>query len=179
MGLSFRVRNGTGRFPHAITTVTLDPQLQHVCRVGETMLGHDQDEPHGGVLCGPVCNYDVIFVWWCCCNRIVDASTQSVSCGRNVVYPVCAHVYPTVFVLDLMGGPFAAHPAHTPQVLAARIGVWVSLRCISTGQLHTSLVCASTSGLSTQSSAGHLKLGELILKPASRLDAFSGYPSRT
>src|SRR5699024_3240252 len=25
VGLSFRVRNGTGRFPHAITTVTLAP----------------------------------------------------------------------------------------------------------------------------------------------------------
>src|SRR5690606_29194137 len=42
---------------------------------------------------------------------------------------------------------------------------------------------ASTSGLSTPSSLGsltHPKVhGDLILRPASRLDAFSGYPSRT
>ena len=37
---------------------------------------------------------------------------------------------------------------------------------------------ASRSGLSTQSSPGNLKRN-LISKQASRLDAFSGYPSRT
>jgi len=59
----------------------------------------------------------------------------------------------------------------------------VSYRLISTGQLHESLVLASTSGLSTQwSSWGpltHKVYGNLILKRASRLDAFSGYPIRT
>lgn len=35
----------------------------------------------------------------------------------------------------------------------------------------------SNSGLSTPSSIGNLR--NLILKQASRLDAFSGYPSRT
>ena len=43
--------------------------------------------------------------------------------------------------------------------------------------------CASTSGLSTRSSGGGLSphggRGNLILKQASRLDAFSGYPFRT
>ena len=50
--------------------------------------------------------------------------------------------------------PTGTHPI---SVSLPRIGgVWVSFWCISTGQLHTSVVCASTSGLSTQSSAGHL-----------------------
>ena len=47
--------------------------------------------------------------------------------------------------------------AHTPRSCCHGCGVWVSFWCISTGQLHTSVVCASTSGLSTQSSTGHLK----------------------
>ena len=35
MGLSFRVRDGTGRFPHAITTENLSaPVPQRVCGVG-------------------------------------------------------------------------------------------------------------------------------------------------
>src|SRR5215217_8893439 len=59
----------------------------------------------------------------------------------------------------------------------------VSYRPISTGQLHESLVLASTSGLSTQWSGWgpltHEVYGNLILKRASRLDAFSGYPIRT
>jgi hypothetical protein len=59
----------------------------------------------------------------------------------------------------------------------------VSYRPISTGQLHESLVLASTSGLSTQWSGWgpltHKVYGNLILKRASRLDAFSGYPIRT
>ena len=59
----------------------------------------------------------------------------------------------------------------------------VSYRPISTGQLHESLVLASTSGLSTQWSGwGPLTrkvYGNLISKRASRLDAFSGYPIRT
>jgi hypothetical protein len=42
---------------------------------------------------------------------------------------------------------------------------------------------ASISGLSTQSSSwgpyNHEGLGDLILRKASRLDAFSGYPDRT
>ena len=59
----------------------------------------------------------------------------------------------------------------------------VSCWPISTGQLHESLVLASTSGLSTQWSGWgpltHNVYGNLILKRASRLDAFSGYPIRT
>jgi hypothetical protein len=61
-------------------------------------------------------------------------------------------------------------------------GVVASCRLISTGQLHASLVRTSTSSLSTQSSSWEpltLGRGDLILKRASRLDAFSGYPFRT
>jgi len=57
-----------------------------------------------------------------------------------------------------------------------------SYRLISTGQLRQSLVLSSTSGLSTQSSGWEplpRRDGNLISRPASRLDAFSGYPSRT
>ncbi len=57
-----------------------------------------------------------------------------------------------------------------------------SCRLISTGQLHGSLVPTSTSCLSTRSSSREplpLRDGNLILKTASRLDAFSGYPVRT
>jgi hypothetical protein len=100
VGLSFRVRNGTGRFPHAMTAVTLLPV-----------------PPRGGggwEDCGYNCGAWLLF---CCCwfrqpgdgllfgNHIVDAC--SVLCG-------------------------------------------VSCWPISTGQLHESLVLASTSGLSTQ-----------------------------
>ena len=74
VGLSFRVRNGTGRFPHAITTVT----LAHTPTRGWQSLG------------SPVCGDTTSFCYrvvpgpggfgvvtgWCCCNRIVDAHQQ-------------------------------------------------------------------------------------------------------
>jgi hypothetical protein len=100
VGLSFRVRNGTGRFPHAMTAVTLLPVppplwgwvgrlwLQLWCLVVILLCWFRQ--PGDGLLFG---------------NHIVDAC--SVLCG-------------------------------------------VSCWPISTGQLHESLVLASTSGLSTQ-----------------------------
>ena len=44
VGLSFRVRNGTGRFPHAITTVTLDPATTSRGGVGN-LWGHDTCPP--------------------------------------------------------------------------------------------------------------------------------------
>jgi hypothetical protein len=77
-------------------------------------------------------------------------------------------------------------PAPWVQTLLNPFAGWVcgvSYRPISTGQLHESLVLASTSGLSTQWSGWgpltHKVYGNLILKRASRLDAFSGYPIRT
>ena len=130
MGLSFRVRNGTGRFPHAMTAVTLLPDpcdgvgnLWVTTVVLGCYLVVGSGNPWDGLLFG---------------NHIVDAC--SVLCG-------------------------------------------VSCWPISTGQLHESLVLASTSGLSTQWSGWgpltHNVYGNLILKRASRLDAFSGYPIRT
>src|SRR4029453_7256730 len=130
VGLSFRVRNGTGRFPHAMTAVTLLPV------------------PGARLFLGGVGNlwFQLLFCLFSCWflerllfgNHIVDAC--SVLCG-------------------------------------------VSCWPISTGQLHESLVLASTSGLSTQWSGWgpltHNVYGNLILKRASRLDAFSGYPIRT
>ena len=77
-------------------------------------------------------------------------------------------------------------PRGHPVIIAGHGWGWVcgvSYRLISTGQLHRSVVPASTSGLSTQWSGWgpltHEVYGNLILKQASRLDAFSGYPIRT
>ena len=133
--LSFRVRNGTGRFPHAMTAVTLlpvPPVKRGVGRPGVTtvvlysvMGGSGTGQARGG------------FVGW------------EPHSGRKQSLFLCG----------------------------------VSCRPISTGQLHESLVLASTSGLSTQWSGWgpltHKVYGNLILKRASRLDAFSGYPIRT
>lgn len=76
------------------------------------------------------------------------------------------------------------HPwVQTPFEWVCGVVCGVSYRPISTGQLHESLVLASTSGLSTQWSGWgpltHKVYGNLISKRASRLDAFSGYPIRT
>ena len=109
--LSFRVRNGTGRFPGAMTTAT----TRGCC------MCH----------CGVVSR-----------NCMVDA---------RITFP-----HP------LWGGCF--------------VGCWPLVPVSSKNCF------LSTSGLSTPWSVGglHNKVeGELVLKQASRLDAFSGYPSRT
>jgi len=71
------------------------------------------------------------------------------------------------------------HSGRKQNVFLCGVSCWP----ISTGQLHESLVLASTSGLSTQWSGWgpltHKVYGNLISKRASRLDAFSGYPIRT
>ena len=155
MGLSFRVRNGTGRFPHAMTAVTLAPHP--FLGVGNLWL------QHASCICGAV-----VVLLFCCVfcsqatgllvgNHIVDASSL-------------VSLYPALWCERLLN-PFTG-------------GVCgVSYRPISTGQLHESLVLASTSGLSTQWSGWgpltHKVYGNLISKRASRLDAFSGYPIRT
>jgi hypothetical protein len=152
VGLSFRVRNGTGRFPHAMTAVTLLPGTHRWC-VWEIWCYN----------CG------VVIQLWCCSlqqnrvtgllvgNHIVDASSL-------------------VFFFTI--------PGRKPLLNRfTRMVCGVSYRPISTGQLHESLVLASTSGLSTQWSGWgpltHKVYGNLISKRASRLDAFSGYPIRT
>ena len=135
VGLSFRVRNGTGRFPHAMTAVTLLPDP--ACAGLWFRLGV-------GRLC-------VVTTVWCCYSVVVW------------------------FLERLL---FGNHIVDACSVVCG-----VSCWPISTGQLHESLVLASTSGLSTQWSGWgpltQIVYGNLILKRASRLDAFSGYPIRT
>ena len=117
--LSFRVRNGTGRFPAAMTTVTL----------------------YG----------------FCVCMLIRRCGDRLSHSGRK------QEVY----------NPH--HDAHGEGVcvVGGRPLVPVSFTRYQ----------ASTSGLSTPWSVGgltqHMLEGEFILKQASRLDAFSGYPFRT
>ena len=72
VGLSFRVRNGTGRFPHAMTAVTLLPVPRTGCGVGRLcgyncgvviQLVGSGNTPVAGLLFG---------------NHIVDASSDRV-----------------------------------------------------------------------------------------------------
>jgi hypothetical protein len=117
--LSFRVRNGTGRFPLAMAAETL-------------------------LMC-----------------------LEPPSVERLVRFP-------TVHREPLSGREHRQHQSQT----MCKSSYWL----ISTGQLHGSFVPTSTSGLSTQCSSWEplaRRHGNLILRPASRLDAFSGYPSRT
>jgi hypothetical protein len=121
-GLSFRVRNGAGRFPFAMTAVTL----------GRYPLGHDKLIQRS------------VF----CCACVPDRISGTAQWTRsNAIESYCVQV----------------------------IGLLVPVSFTPYG--------ASTSGLSTQWSCwepltpkGH---GNLILKRASRLDAFSGYHFRT
>ncbi len=81
VGLSFRVRNGTGRFPHAMTAVTLLPGPPHGVRGGKTG-GYNISSSLGN--CGGV----VIQLWLVpgqqtgggllFGNHIVDASSDRV-----------------------------------------------------------------------------------------------------
>ena len=132
VGLSFRVRNGTGRFPHAMTAVTLSPEPPRA-GVGSVWLQHVVLLFNYGSVPGPV--------------------------------------------LGVVG--WEPHSGRKQNVFLCGVSCWP----ISTGQLHESLVLASTSGLSTQWSGWgpltHKVYGNLISKRASRLDAFSGYPIRT
>ena len=137
VGLSFRVRNGTGRFPHAMTAVTLLPVPRGLPGVG--------------------------------CFRG----------GKSVV--VTTVVLGCYLVVGSWNKRVVVREPHSGRVQCVVCGV--SCWPISTGQLHESLVLASTSGLSTQWSGWgpltHKVYGNLISKRASRLDAFSGYPIRT
>lgn len=129
-GLSFRVRNGSGRFPFAMTAGTC-------CEPTSTGLPHRGPDRVGwvwGVVVGsePYSGRFAVFV-----------SRASTHGGRGCVGQVLGLLVPVSFT-----------------------HFW-----------------ASTSGLSTQSSSWgpyHVnRVGDLILKQASRLDAFSGYPFRT
>ena len=122
--LSFRVRNGAGRFPDAITTAKNFGGTQPVCAR---------------------CCFASVRVW----TRVFECSFVFTSVDNECL----------LFVL--------------PGLLAREC---VSDRCISTSQLHT-LLCFHVWPINPiVCRAPH---GNLILKQASRLDAFSGYPSRT
>jgi hypothetical protein len=154
VGLSFRVRNGTGRFPHAMTAVTLAPPPRPG-RDGEIFVVTTFLPGEAGVV--------LLFNYRFSSNGCVGWEPHS---GRK---QSCSLF--TLFRCERLLNPF------TKRVCG------VSYRPISTGQLHESLVLASTSGLSTQWSGWgpltHKVYGNLISKRASRLDAFSGYPIRT
>ena len=156
VGLSFRVRDGTGRFPHAVTAVTLGPAPARGCR-GWGILWLQLFLPVAGQ-------------GWCCVVFLFPA-TNGLLFGNHIV--------------DASSLVFFLPPRGAEPLLNGFRGVvcGVSYRPISTGQLHESLVLASTSGLSTQCSGWgpltHEVYGNLNSKRASRLDAFSGYPIRT
>ena len=130
VGLSFRIRNGTGRFRHAMTTVTRSPSP--VAWLGGLL----------GALGATVFYYtgSWCFSYYQC--LVVKVST------RNVF----------VFGFNEQTFGFVGWEPHSERehthVYKSVCGV--SYRPISTGQLHESLVLASTSGLSTQWSAGGL-----------------------
>ena len=112
VGLSFRVRNGTGRFPHAMTAVTLCPCTRGACSVG-----------------GEIC-----VVTTCFCRFSGSGGVVLFSC----VVPA------TVTRWWVVG--WEPHSGRVQNVFLCGVSCWP----ISTGQLHESLVLASTSGLSTQ-----------------------------
>ena len=160
MGLSFRVRDGTGRFPHAMTAVTLVPVLRVVPGVGSLVT---------------TCRRTWVRLW--CCYSVVVFPGQRCRVNGFVVREPHSGRKQSCFFL-----PFPWCEPLLKKRFAGRV-CGVSYRPISTGQLHESLVLASTSGLSTQWSGWgpltHKVYGNLISKRASRLDAFSGYPIRT
>lgn len=129
VGLSFRVRNGTGRFLHAMTAVTL-------------------------------CTGRVPWFLRCCPLLCVGGGCGvgvPVSLGVRVAYSVVSfHLWWWWWFPVVGWEPHSGRVAcviFTPPPVSTVVG-WgvcgVSYRLISTGQLHRSLVPASTSGLSTQ-----------------------------
>ena len=106
---------------------------------------------------------------------MVGGEVCGYNCGAWLLCS-CVVVVPWFFNVVVVG--WEPHSGRV-QCVVCGLSCWP----ISTGQLHESLVLASTSGLSTQWSGWgpltHKVYGNLILKRASRLDAFSGYPIRT
>src|SRR5690625_2668441 len=123
VGLSFRVRNGTGRFPHAITTVTLAHQPEPGVLEGETYAGHDTWKPYEAYqgVCGPVFYYmlwtrarhPLILggVWVLLLEPYSRREHARVLCVDVSLCTQCA-VCPSCLCW-VVGGPFAAHQ-HTP-----------------------------------------------------------------
>ena len=155
MGLSYRVRDGTGRFPHAITTGNLPhpphPTTHHLGSSG--------------------------VVWVETFGRfpMTTMETQSFFCQPHTQ----PHAPPTRGpVCGVVGGqPHSEREHHTDDCC-----VCISFRCISTSQLHALQRFHTWPINPVVYWAPHTPQrgsGNLISEQASRLDAFSGYQSRT
>ena len=133
MGLSFRVRNGTGRFPHAMTAVTLLPGPPAVAWGWEIWCYNCAVLPDVLMLQTCCVTAVVLFVFscWFASNGFVGWEPHS---GRGQ----SCYLFTSPGCKPLLKDWFAG------------VVCGVSYRPISTGQLHESLVLASTSGLSTQ-----------------------------
>ena len=162
VGLSFRVRDGTGRFPHAMTTVTRSPNpagagLGGLLGVVDQQYSIVQARPGRGS--GPVCVGPAGARVSCCLVLVSVAASP----GGFVVWEPHSErehclVFKSVCVFQVVGllvpvsftslWSSLPHPAYQPSGLAG-------------GLPHPRV------------------RGNLILKRASRLDAFSGYPIRT
>ena len=74
VGLSFRVRDGTGRFPHAITTENLStPVPQRVCGVGGNLFSGLVCVDQYVVIKTPGPTHECVGVGLLVVNHIVDA----------------------------------------------------------------------------------------------------------
>src|SRR5699024_4548170 len=92
VGLSFRVRNGTGRFPHAITTVTLDPATTRSGGVGN-LWGHDTCPP---LWCQVVWTTMVFSISVCLWTR--PAPWRVPGCGLLLLAPYSRREHASVFL---------------------------------------------------------------------------------
>ena len=132
VGLSFRVRNGTGRFPHAITTVTLDPATTSRGGVGN-LWGHDTCPP---VWCQVVWTTMVLSIYVCLWT--VARTQDRTGCGLLLLEPYSRREHALVFLMivddalcthravcptNSCGGSwwaFCCPPAHTPYLSRCR-----------------------------------------------------------
>ena len=144
VGLSFRVRDGTGRFPHAITTANLPPPhtAVRVETCSRTYHPPPPDHPEG----------DSVVVGRCC--------SKTVQWTRNTL---------------LFTPPKKGAARHVVCVKIIGLLVLVSSTSRQSSLPHPAYQPSSLLGASPPQKGE----GNLISKQASRLDAFSGYLSRT
>ena len=155
-GLAIRVRDGAGRFPVAVTTETTIgsavPSCVLLIRLCVAAPLPPSPTPRGWVWLGGGLGVD----------RIVDASRLT------ALFPL----FPCVPFLPPCGGR-----------VGGVLGGCCLCRPISTSQLEAvtglPLLAYQPSSLLGAYQDTEVSCGDLILKMVSRLDAFSGYPSRT
>ena len=152
--LSFRVRDGAGRFPVAVTTETTIGSAVWCCLVLLIRL------------CGVVAHLS--------CHR-------PPGCGCGWGWVGCGPYSGRFALTALPHVPFA--PFLPSLWRAGGCGGCCLCRPISTSQLPTvtglPLLAYQPSSLLGAYQDTEVSCGDLILKMVSRLDAFSGYPSRT